>query len=285
MRASLFAAGFLLAALGAASADSRIERTVTWETARPGARPERTNRRETLWIGDGRARADDRVSRESWIVRSDRKAIWRIDHVKKTWSEVTFEEGAKARAARAEDLRAAVARVAGSGDEPALRALMEAFAPSDGAAELKDEGDGGAVAGKATRTVSAQPQGAPGMKGKLAAEAAGLDRIARLFGEAGMLSPRMSEALSKAKGMLLSGTWSLVFPEAIVVETFEVTKFEEAAAPEGTYDVPAGYRKVAAPVAGGTPKCEAAPPGGHEGEPPGREEEEELEGEEAGKDE
>jgi hypothetical protein len=276
-----------LAASLSAFADSRIQRTCTWEAERPGARPERTNRRETLWIGDGRVRADDRVSRESWIVRADKKVIWRLDHALKTWTEVTFEEAAKARSDAAADLRAAIARVAGSDDQPALQRFLDAFSPPDAPCEWKDLGDGGTVAGKATQSVTVEPRAGPDVKGKLAPEAAGLDRLAKALGEAGLLAPRVAEALAKSKGMLLSGTWTLVFPDAAVRETFEVTKVEEAAAPDGTYDIPEGYRKVAAKTLRRDPKAQAAPPGGYEGDRPKEEGDgmEEPTGEEAGKDE
>ncbi|MEK7467811.1 MAG: hypothetical protein AAB074_10395 [Planctomycetota bacterium] len=278
------AAIFILAALSAA-ADTRIERTTTWESSRPGLRAERTNRREILWIGEGRVRCDDRVSRESWIVRADKKVIWRIDHALRTWSEVTFEEAIKARESAVADLKAALARVAGSGDEVELRRFMECLAPSAGACEVKETGDGGTVAGKTTRALLLEPKGGPGVKGRLASEAAGLDRLAKALGEAGLLAPGVAAALEKSKGMLLSGSWTLVFPDAIVRESFEATKVEEAAAPEGAYDLPAGYRKVAARPMGRAPRAEAAPPGGYAGDAPGSEPEpgEGPTGEEAGK--
>ncbi|MCE9581412.1 MAG: hypothetical protein K8T20_02730 [Planctomycetes bacterium] len=284
MRLALF---FALAASLSAFADSRVERTATWEAESPGARPERTNRRETLWIADGRVRSDDRVSRESWIVRTDKKVIWRLDHALKTFTEVTFEEAAKARADAADDLKAALARVAGSEDEPELRRFLDAFTPPDAPCECRDDGDGGPVLGKATRAVSVSPKSGPGVKGRVAPEGSGLDRLAKTLGEAGMLAPRVAEALAKSKGMMLSGEWTLVFPEAAVRETFAVTKIEEATAPEGTWDIPAGYRKVAAKTLCRNPLARSAPPGGYEGDRPKEEGEpvEEPTGEEAGKDE
>lgn len=277
----------LLAASAARAGDTRIERTVAWESERPGLRPERTNRRETLWIGEGRARCDDRVGRETWIVRADLKVIWRIDHALKTCAETTFEEAAKARAAAAADVKAALARVAGSGDEPALRRFVEALEPASGECAVVESGDGGAVAGQGTKAVSVELKGAPGVKGRLAAGVAGLDRLAKLLGDAGVLAPAVAAALGKSKGMLLSGSWTLVFPDAIVRETFEAVKAEDAAAPEGTYDMPAGYRKVAGPALGRAPRADSAPAGGYEGDAPGTEPVpgEGPAGEEAGKDE
>ena len=276
----------LLASACTSFAETRIERTSTWERSRPGLRAERTNRRETVWIGDGRVRCDDRVSRESWIVRADKKVVWRIDHALRTWTEVTFEEAAKAREAAAADLNAALARVAGSGDEAELRLFLEAVAPAAGACEIKEHAEGSMVAGKATKVISVEAKGGPGVKGRLAPGVAGPDRLAKTLGDAGVLSPGVAGALSKSKGLLVSGTWTLVFPDAIVRETFEVTKIEEVAAPDGLYDVPAGYRKVAAHPLGRAPRAEAAPPGGHEGDPPGSKTEpgEGPAGEEAGKD-
>lgn len=280
----LLAATLLTLALPAL-ADSRIERTATWETERPGKRPERTNRRETLWVGDDRVRSDDRVSRESWIVRADKKVIWRIDHALRTYSEVTFEDAAKERAAAADDLRAAIARVAGSDDEPALKKFLDAFAPPDLPCETKETGDGGMVAGQPTRTVTSDSSSGTAVKGRLAAGAKGLDRMAKVLGDAGLLAPRVAECLGKLKGMLLSASWTLVFPDAIVHETFETTKFEDAPSPEGTYDLPAGYRKVDAAALRHAPRAVEAPPGGYEGDRPTEEGDpvEEPTGEEAGK--
>ncbi len=287
MRASALALLLLLAASTARAGDTRIERTVAWESERPGLRPERTNRRETLWIGEGRVRCDDRVGRETWIVRSDLKVIWRIDHALRTFTETTYEEAAKARAAAAADVKAALARVAGSGDEPALQRFMEALDPAPGECAVAESGDGGAVAGQGTKTVSVELKGAPGVKGRLATGVAGLDRLAKVLGEAGVLAPAVAGALAKSKGMLLSGSWTLVFPDAIVRETFEAVKAEEVAAPEGTYDLPAGYRKVAGQPLGRAPRAESAPAGGHAGDVPGTEPEPGAgpAGEEAGKEE
>ena len=277
-------AALFLFASTAFAGDTRIERTTTWESARPGLHAERTNRRETLWIGEGRARCDDRVSRESWIVRADKKVVWHVDNALRTWTEFTFEEAAKARESAAADLKAALARVAGSGDEAELRRFIEALSPSNIECAVKDEGDGGKVAGRETRTVSVEPKGGPPVKGR---QVAGPDRLARMLGDAGLLSPAVAEALAKSKGLLVSGSWTLVFPDAIVRETFEVTKIEEGTAPEGTWEIPAGYRKVAARPLGRAPRAEEAPPGGYAGDPPGKAPEpgEEPVGEEAGKDE
>lgn len=278
---------FLLAASIALAGDIRIERTAAWEIERPGLRLERTNRRETLWIGEGRARCDDRVGRESWILRSDLKVIWRIDHALRTFTETTFEEAAKARAAAAADVKAALARVEGSGDEAGLRRFLEALAPAPGECAVVESGDGGAVAGQGTKTVTVELKGAPGVKGRLAAGISGLDRMAKVLGEAGVLAPAVAGALAKSKGMLLSGSWTLVFPDAIVRETFEAVKAEEVAAPEGTYELPAGYRKVAGQPLGRAPRADSAPAGGHAGDVPGTEPEPGAgpAGEEAGKDE
>ncbi|KAF0246215.1 MAG: hypothetical protein FD180_846, partial [Planctomycetota bacterium] len=251
------AALLLLASACTSSAETRIERIATWERSRPGLRAERTNRRETVWIGDGRVRCDDRVSRESWIVRADKKVVWRIDHALRTWTEVTFEEAAKAREAAAADVKAALARVAGSGDEAELRRFLEALAPATGECEVKDEGDGGVVAGNATRLISLEPRGGPGVKGRRAAGASGVDRIATTLAEAGVISPAVAGALSKSNGMLVSATWTLVFADAIVRETYEVTKVTEEAAPGGSWEIPAGYRKVAAHPMGRAPRAEA----------------------------
>ncbi len=283
MRASAFAL-LLLAAAPCFAGDTRIERTVDWEAERPGQRPERTNRRETLWVGEGRVRCDDRVGRETWIVRGDLKVIWRIDHALRTYTETTYEEAAKGRAAAAADVKAALARVAGSGDEAGLQRFVEALEPAEAEGALTESGDGGMVAGKATKAVAFEAKGAPPVKGKLAA---GSDRLAKVLGEAGVLAPAVAAALAKSKGILLAGSWTLVFADAVVRETFETTKVEEAAAPEGTYDLPAGYRKVAGPAMGRAPRGELAPPGGFEGDAPGTEPEpgEGPAGEEAGKDE
>jgi hypothetical protein len=277
-------AAFLLFATAAFAGDTRIERTTTWESARPGVHAERTNRREVLWLGDGLARCDDRVSRESWIVRADKKVVWRIDHALRTWTEATFEEAAKARESAAADLKAALARVAGSGDEAELGRFIESLSPAPGEVKLKDEGDGGKVAGKETRLVSVESKGGQAVKGR---QAPGADRLAKTLGESGLIAPGVAEALTKSKAVLLSGSWTLAFPDAVVRETFEVTKVEEAPAPEGTWEIPAGYRKVAARLLGRAPRGEEAPPGGYAGDPPGKAAEpgDAPAGEEAGKDE
>jgi hypothetical protein len=260
-----------------------MERQCTWERERPGAPAERTVRREIVWIGDGRVRVDDRVSRETWIVRTDRSAVWSVDHALRTWTETTFEEGSKDRAAVAADIRAALDRAAGSDDEPRLRRWLAAFSPAGEDAKVVEEGDGGAVAGAATKAVTA----GPAVRGKVADSPPSLAPLARALGAAGMLPAKVSEALAGRPGSLVAATWTLVFPEGIVKETFEATKIEEAAAPEGTYDVPAGYRKTAWKPLAPASKAKEAPPGGYEGDAPEEEEEpeEEATGEEAGKDE
>lgn len=286
MRTASIAVMLLGASVAARAGDVRVERTATWESVRPGRATERTNRRETLWIGEGRLRCDDRVGRETWIVRADLKVIWRIDHALRTYEETTFEEAAKARAAAAADVRAALARAEGSGDEPALRRLLESLEPEAAGCEAVTGADGGDVAGRATKAVAVEPKAAPAVKGRLSPGAPGMDRLAGTLAAAGLLPAPVAAALAKAAGLLMSGTWTLAFPDRIVRETFEVTKVEELPAPEGTWDLPAGCRKVASRLLGRAPHAVAAPPGGHEGDPPGSEREpaDGPKGEEAGRD-
>ena len=278
-------AALLLFAATTARADVRIERTARHEIERPGGATERLARREIVWIGDGKVRVDDRVSKESWIVRADLKVIWRIDRALGTWSELTFDEAAAERAAVAMDLRAALARVAGSDDEPRLKHFLDAFAPPDEEVEARDAGGAAKVAGLDTRGVVLATKGGPVAEGRIAEMVPGLENLAKTLGAAGLLTPRQAAAWSKLKGQLISGSWTLVFPEAVVRETFEATKVEETPAPEGTYDVPAGYRKVAAPTLRAGSTAKEAPPGGYEGDKPAGEGEpdEGPTGEEAGK--
>jgi hypothetical protein len=273
--AAACAAGLALAA----RADVRLDRSTRWELLRPGAPAERSSRRETAWIGDGRLRMEDRVSREAWIAREDTKTLLRIDHAAGTYSETTFEEAAAARAAVAADLRTALARIEGSGEEPPLRALLEAFAPDPAPAKVEARGDGPAVAGRATKRVELVA-GRVVATLNLAASSDGGNLI-RPLAAAGLFPAPWAGALGAEKGLPLSGEWTLVFPEAAVKEMFEVTALEVRDAPTGTWDPPQGFRKVSAPSPVPASKAGEAPPGGHEGEGPD-EPEEKAEGEEAG---
>lgn len=271
----------------AARADWRLERRATWEVDRPGSGTERSERREVVWLGDGKLRVEDRVSREAWIVRTDQKAIRRVDHAMGTWCEWTFEEGAAARAAVAADVRTALARVAGSDDEAALRKYLDAFAPPDPDAALREGGAGPKTAGAETRNYAVASKSGVLAEGRVADSMSGLDRLAAALGAAGLIPAKQSAAWAKAKGMLVAATWTLVFPDAVVREEFEVTKAEETEAPAGAYDVPAGYRRVDAPSLRARSTATEAPRGGYEGERPTEDsegKEEEMVGEEAGKD-
>lgn len=274
----------LLLLAAAAAADTRLERAVTWDTSRPGGASERSVRRETVLLGDGRLRVDDRVSRESWIVRADHKTLVRIDHALETWSETTFEEAARERAAVAADLRAALARVAGSEDETRLRRFLEAFAPEPRELEVRAAGAGGTIAGRETKAWSLAAGGDVVMEAKSAEGLAGLDRLVRCLSESGLMERGQAGKLAGAKGLPLAGSWTLVFPDALVRETFETLKVEEVEAPKDAYDAPAGYKKVPAPSLTRRGMAAEAPPGGHAGDAEGEDAEEEAVGEEAGRD-
>ncbi|MBI2921065.1 MAG: hypothetical protein HYY18_08280 [Planctomycetes bacterium] len=270
-----------------ASADWRFERRATWEVERPGGGAERSDRREVVWLGDGKVRVDDRVSRESWIVRADQKAIRRIDHAAGTWCEWSFEEGAAARAVVAADVRTALGRVAGSDDEAGLRRFLDAFAPPDVETTLREAGAGPKTAGRETRNWALASKTEVIAEARIADSMSGLDRLAAALGAAGLIPARQAEAWAKAKGMAVAATWTLVFPDAVVREEFEVTKAEEAEAPADTYEVPEAYRRVAPPTLLPGSAAREAPRGGYDGDRPTDDsegKEEDLTGEEAGKD-
>ena len=104
-----------------------IERTVRRTSIDSLGRRSEVLRKERILVKGGNLAILDLTFGERLIIRTDRKTIWKADALAREYAEFTFEAAAARRKAELDEIRAAKARVPGTGDEKELEELLQGF--------------------------------------------------------------------------------------------------------------------------------------------------------------
>jgi hypothetical protein len=213
-----------------------VERTVKRVTIDWLGRKEEVQRKERLLIRGGSLAIIDLTFGERLVIRADKKRIWKADPLARTYAEFSFEEAAKLRSARLDEIRAAKARVPGTSDEKELDDILQGFdqfaSPpqvelkvSESQRELILNGDRVRLSVQVNEKVQA-----PGWLGALAS--------------AGAFHPAVAEKLKALGGLPVKGTIRYALFLDRVVEQFEVTSVQAREIADAEFDLPPGLTRA-----------------------------------------
>lgn len=223
-----------------------IERTVRRTSIDTLGRRSEVLRKERIFVKGGNLAIVDLTFGERLIIRTDRKTIWKADALAREYAEFTFEAAAARRKAGLDEIRAAKARVPGTGDEKELEDLLQGFdqfaaAPT---VELKASGAQRDVIVNGDRVrLSVQVNDkvqAPGWLDALAAT--------------GAFHPAVAEKFKELGGLPSKGTLRYALFLDRIVEQFEVTSAQAREVADAEFELPAGLTRT--PLLG----FETAPP-------------------------
>jgi hypothetical protein len=204
-----------------------------------------------FWLGAGKARTD--TEGKSMLFFADKKVLIALDHAAKTYSEVPldfdkmFEEAAAAQ-------------------EPKDAEEAEAMKKMPGFMKNMMKGVMGSMSAKVTETGETKTIGnwkcrkylidMTMMGGEMKSEAWATEDLKVDYSLAFAMSNAMMAAqpgfdkilqeMKKIKGVVVYQTASTKMMGAEVTSTTEVLECSDKSAPAGTYDIPAGYKKVKA---------------------------------------
>ncbi len=206
-----------------------------------------------FWLAEGKARTDRQSDNASVIFLADKKILYTLDHDKKQYSEMPldfdkmFEEAAAGVEPKDAEEAAALKKMPGF-----MKNMMKSVIGSMSAKvietdETKTIGDwkcrkylidmtlvGGEMRSEAwaTEDLKIDYTWAFAMSNAMMASQPGFDKVLR--------------EMSKIKGAVVHQTATTKMMGAEVTSTTEVLECSDQSSPAGTYDIPAGYKKVKA---------------------------------------
>ncbi len=246
LRAFPLAAIALLAAGVAppAPADVTLLRDVRRETTTFAERTLRTRGEERIRIRAGVVRIDDLMIGQSLIVRTDRRTVTHLNHLRKTVSTLSFDALTARRTAALDGVRGARAMAAATPDAARLDAILAGFGlfPAPPAVARRDTGETATLAGRKASRVRIEVDGKVRLDLWLGAEdpdaKAYVDALAALHA----VPPAVAGALRRAPGLPLREesryAW---FLERVRVRA-EAKSIGTEALPASAFEPPAGYR-------------------------------------------
>lgn len=207
----------------------------------------------SFWLAEGKARTDAEGDNTSTIFLADKKLLYVLDHNKKQYSEMPldfdkmFEEAAAAR-------------------EPKDAEEAEAMKKMPGFMKNMMKGVMGSMSAKVTETGETKTIGnwkcrkylidMTMMGGEMKSEAWATEELkidyslafamsnAMMAGQPGF--DKILQEMKKVKGVVVYQTASTKMMGAEVTSTTELLEYSDKSSPAGTYDIPAGYKKVKA---------------------------------------
>jgi len=207
----------------------------------------------TFWLGENQVRTDMEGAKTSSILLSDKKLLYMIDHTKMQYAEMPldfdkmFQEAA---AAQTDDPEKAKAME----KMPGFMKNMMKGAMGDMSAKVTDTGETKKIGDWNCRKYLIEMN--MGMAGTSTSEAWATEDLkidyTRAFTAANAMMASMPgfekilQEMKKVKGVVVYRTAKVKIMGAEVVSTTELVECSDKAAPAGTYDVPAGYKKVKA---------------------------------------
>jgi hypothetical protein len=217
-------------AAGLAAAETKIVKTVHQDGfSAMGQETPARDHEQVLWLGEGRLRIDQEKS--SSIIRTDLKKLFILHHDRKTYYEI--------------DLPVSIEEMLPPEMAQHLMGMMKmdvSISPSDETRKV-----GPWEARRYDMTVSSAMMG---MKTVIwASRDTGIesDEFQSMFGEMIKMQPGMHEVVAKMsiiEGFVVAQEGSMTMPmlgDTEVSSSETVTSIEQAPAPDGTYDLPAGY--------------------------------------------
>ena len=175
-----------------------------------------------------------------FIIRRGEGKLISIDHINKTYSEMTFEEIQEAMKKAASEVNE---------DHESMKAFRQMVGENVGEVTMTEKGPGGVVAGFVTRKyllhmppLEVQIWSAPELQMpsfyydalKLQTKTNPLFDMRKVF-----------DAFKRMKGMAVKTVVAMKVTEMTMTVSTEVVSVEKAPIPVSTFEVPAGYRKTA----------------------------------------
>ena len=205
-----------------------------------------------FWMGENRIRTDQETAKTSSILVADKKVIYLIDHNKKQYSEMPldfdkiFEEAAAGQAADDPEKAEAMKKM------PGFMKKMMAGAMGDMSAKVTDTGETKTIGNWACRKYIIEMS--MGKAGDSRSEAWATEDLkldyTMVFTAANAMMAGMPgfdkiiQEMKKVKGVVVLNTATVKTMGAEVTSTTELIEATEKDAPAGTFDIPAGYKKV-----------------------------------------
>jgi hypothetical protein len=206
----------------------------------------------TFWLGENKARTDMETAKTSSILLADKKIIIMIDHNKMQYAEMSVDF----------DKMISDATAAGAGDDPDKAKAMEKMpgfmknmmknAMGDMSAKVTETGETKKIGDWNCRKYLIEM--VMGMAGTTASEAWATEDLkidyTMAFTAANAMMASMPgfekivQEMKKVKGFVVYQTSTIKVMGSEVKSTSELIEAENKDAPAGSYDVPAGYKKV-----------------------------------------
>lgn len=221
----------------AASAQGLTIRQKTTSSGMPGGQGGR-ELTETIYFGPAAIRHTSGEESDS-IIQFEQKKFISLNHKKKTYSEMTFEElqqmGDKAAQQMAEN-------------KEAMEAMRQMLGEKAGQISVADKGPGEPILGHATHQyligmppIQLELSTAPDLEVPAAYyDALKLKAPANPFLDMG----KMFDAFKQVKGVSLKTVMTMSMMGMNMTTTTVATSIDKAPVPASTFDIPAGYKKV-----------------------------------------
>ncbi len=173
------------------------------------------------------------------IVRFDQEKIVTVDHKKKTYSEITFQQ--------LQDLLNKATAAMSQGTEAQMAAIKKMMGGSSAPLTVTKQGPGETIAGYATEKylvtgpIEMEIWAAPELK----LPAAYYDAIKmRLPANPVLDMGKMYDAFKQINGMAMKSVVKMKVMSMSITTATEVTSVQKGAIPPATFEVPAGYKLV-----------------------------------------
>lgn len=222
--------------------DLTVERSAKLYLTDAAGKTRRINREERVLIRNGNVKIVDETFGEVWIVRADRKVVWKIDTVDGTYSEATFDEITERRKATFDEMKEARKRVEGTADAKEIDETLAGLGEygHDPQIAVKEIGTPETIAGHVCKRTLILVDGKQLINGWHAEDLKEgkeyLKAIALIRGYA----PSVAAKLDETMGLLLKGDIRYSFFLDRVTATIETRRVATDALKDEDFDLPAG---------------------------------------------
>jgi Domain of unknown function (DUF4412) len=204
-----------------------------------------------FWLSEGKARTDDEGDNNSSIFLADKKVLYLLDNNKRQYSEMPLDfdkmfEQASAQAGEDPDKAEALKKM------PAFMKKMVKGVGESMSAKVTETGETKTIGSWTCRKYLIEMS--LGMMGKSQAEAWATEDLkidytlaftmtnAMMAGQPGF--EKIIQEMKKVKGVIVYQVSKVSAMGADVTSTMELLECSDKPVPAGTYEIPAGYKKV-----------------------------------------
>ena len=205
-----------------------------------------------FWLTDNKVRTDQETAKTASILMTDKKIIYLIDHNKKQYSEMPldfdkmFEEAAAGQAGEDPEKAEAMKKM------PGFMKKMMKGAMGDMSAKVTDTGETKKIGNWNCRKYVIETSmgvGGDSRSEAWATEDLKIDYTMAFTAANAMMASlpgfeKIVQEMKKVKGVIVLNTATVKAMGSEVTSTTELLEASEKDAPAGTYDIPAGYKKV-----------------------------------------